>query len=38
MPSTVGPWFSHTRWGKRTARINVAILIAVVLFLVWKSL
>jgi hypothetical protein len=38
MPSKVGPWFSSTWWGKRTAKINVTLTIAVILFLLWKSL
>jgi hypothetical protein len=37
MTSNVGPWFSGTWWGKRHVRINVALVIGVVLFLLWKS-
>jgi F0F1-type ATP synthase membrane subunit a len=38
MPSKLGPWFSDTWWGKRTAKINVTLTMAAILFLLWKSL
>jgi hypothetical protein len=37
MASKVGPWFSSTWWGKRHLKINVSLLIALLLFLLWKS-
>ena len=35
--SNVGPWFSNTWWGKRHFKINVSLVIALLLFLSWKS-
>jgi hypothetical protein len=37
MDSKVGPWFSNTWWGKRHFKINVSLVIALLLFLLWKS-
>ena len=37
MASKVGPWFSKTRWGKWSDRINVSIVVALLLFMLWKS-
>lgn len=37
MASKVGPWFGNTWWGKRHFRINVSLVIALLLFLLWKS-
>ena len=37
MVSKVGPWFSSTWWGKRHFTINVVLVIALLLFLLWKS-
>jgi hypothetical protein len=37
MASKVGPWFSNTWWGKRHFKINVSLVIALLLFLWWKS-
>jgi hypothetical protein len=31
------PWFSKTWWGKRHAAINVSLVVALLLFLLWKS-
>jgi hypothetical protein len=36
--SKVGPWFSNTSWGKRTAKVNVSIVVAILFFLAWASL
>jgi hypothetical protein len=33
----VGPWFSKTRWGKANGRINGLIVLAILLFCLWKS-
>jgi len=33
----VGPWWSKTWWGRRHDAINVSLLIALLLFLLWKS-
>ena len=38
MAYTPGPWWAHARWGKRTAIVNISIAIAIVLFMVWKTL
>jgi hypothetical protein len=35
--SDVGPWFSKTRLGKTNGRVNGAIVIAILLFCLWKS-
>jgi hypothetical protein len=35
--SKYGPWFSNTSWGKRHTAINVALLVALLLFIAWKS-
>jgi hypothetical protein len=35
--SDVGPWFSKTRFGKTNGRINGIIVIAILLFCLWKS-
>lgn len=37
MASKVGPWFSNTRWGKWHTRINVSVVVALLLFMLWKS-
>ena len=37
MASNVGPWFSKKRWGKWSDRINVAVVVALLLFVLWKS-
>jgi hypothetical protein len=37
MASKVGPWFSNTGRGKRHFKINVSLVIALLLFLLWKS-
>jgi len=37
MATGIGPWGSNTWWGKRTAAINVAIVVAVLLFLAWRT-
>jgi hypothetical protein len=37
MASQVGPWFSNTRWGKMHFRINASLIIALLLFMLWKS-
>ena len=34
--SKVGPWFSSTWWGKRHLKINVSLVIALLLLLLWK--
>lgn len=33
-----GPWWAKTWWGRRTTAINIGLVIAVLLFIVWKSL
>ena len=38
MPSRVGPWWSHTAWGRRTGTVNIAVLIVVALLLAWATL
>jgi dipeptide/tripeptide permease len=38
MPSKVGPWFSNTWWGKRHVVVSVSLVLAIGLFLLWKSL
>lgn len=35
--SEVGPWFSKTRWGKTHGRLNGLIVLAILLFCLWKS-
>jgi hypothetical protein len=35
--SEVGPWFSKTSMGKWKDRSNIAIVVAVLLFCLWKS-
>jgi hypothetical protein len=35
--SKIGPWFGNTWWGKRHFKINVSLVIALLLFLLWKS-
>ena len=35
--SDVGPWFSKTRMGKWKDRSSIAIVVAVLLFCLWKS-
>jgi hypothetical protein len=37
MASKVGPWFSTTRWGKWHDRISVSVVVALLLFMLWKS-
>ncbi len=37
MASKVGPWFSNTRWGKRHLAVNVSLVIALLLLLLWTS-
>ena len=37
MASKVGPWFSNTCSGKRHFMINVSLVIALLLFLLWAS-
>ena len=32
-----GPWFSNTWWGKRTTAVNITIVVALLLFMLWKS-
>jgi len=36
--SSVGPWWSKTRMGKRHDAVNVGIVVALLLFMLWKSL
>jgi hypothetical protein len=38
MPTKGGPWFSNTWWGKRHAAISYSLVVAMLLFLLWKSL
>jgi hypothetical protein len=38
MGTRVGPWWSHTWWGRTTTVINVTIVVALVLFCLWKAL
>ena len=33
-----GPWWANTWWGKRTTIANLAILAAILAFVVWKFL
>ena len=33
-----GPFWSHTWLGRKTAAVNVAIVVALLLFLAWKTL
>jgi hypothetical protein len=35
--SKIGPWFSNTWWGKRSDRVNIAFVIAMLCFMLWKS-
>jgi hypothetical protein len=35
--SDVGPWFSKTRCGTTNGRINGLIVLAILLFCLWKS-
>jgi hypothetical protein len=38
MPSKVGPWFSNTWWGRRHLAMNISLAIALLVFVLWKSL
>jgi hypothetical protein len=38
MTSKVGPWFSKAWWGKSHAAINVTLVIALLLFMLWNTL
>jgi hypothetical protein len=38
MDSKHGPWWTNTRWGKRTTAVNVSIVVGLLLFVVWKAL
>jgi hypothetical protein len=38
MASKDGPWWANTWWGKRTTTINISIAIALLLFMLWKTL
>jgi hypothetical protein len=38
MPNTNGPWWMNTWWGRGTAIVNVSIVIALLLLMLWKSL
>ncbi len=33
-----GPWWSNTTWGQRTARVNISIVVAILVFVVWNTL
>jgi hypothetical protein len=37
MASKIGPWFSNTQWGKRHAAVSVSLVVALLLFILWKS-
>ena len=37
MASKVGPWFSKTRLGKWNDRVNVVLVVAILLFVLYKS-
>jgi hypothetical protein len=32
-----GPWWARTWWGKRTAAVNITLLAALILLVVWKA-
>jgi hypothetical protein len=38
MASKYGPWGSNTWWGGRTTVVNVSVVVALLLFVVWKAL
>jgi Flp pilus assembly protein protease CpaA len=38
MAFQVGPWWWNTWWGKRTAAINVTIVVAILVFVMWTAL
>jgi hypothetical protein len=38
MASKYGPWFSNTSLGRRTVRVNAAIVIGVLLLMAWATL
>jgi hypothetical protein len=38
MAEVRGPWWRHTWWGKRTAAMNLSIVVIVLLILLWKTL
>jgi hypothetical protein len=33
-----GSWWSNTSWGKRTTAVNLFIVVALLLFMLWKAL
>jgi hypothetical protein len=33
-----GPWSANTWWGKRTAAVNLAIVAALLAFLIWMAI
>lgn len=38
MAEVRGPWWRNTWWGKRTAAMNLSIIVIVLLILLWKTL
>ena len=38
MADKYGPWWGKTPWGRRTTAVNTSIVVAVLLFILWKSL
>jgi hypothetical protein len=38
MAEVRGPWWRNTWWGKRTAAMNLSIVVIVLLILLWKTL
>lgn len=38
MANVHGPWWANTWWAKRTATVNISIVVVLMAFLVWKAL
>lgn len=38
MAEVRGPWWRNTWWGRRTAAVNLSIVVIVLLILLWKTL
>ena len=38
MASKHGPWWADTWWGKRTTAVNVSIVVALLVLILWKAL